>query len=315
MKLLNKTTVWVFIICLVLFLVVAVAVASLLSASRGGFPKIDIKSDVEGESFNTLLVLTDYRPELFDDYNAQSVENVFDIVSPDTGSRTIRTEAILLVRFDPIRGEVTLTDISGYTVAKVCGKETTLNYVASDYGSEILVDKVRALTGMEIDSYAVFTPESAEKLFDMLGSVKYKVSGDLVWQDEANGIDIYIESGKQTFDGKKTVELIKYYSYPSTYINKNEVLLDFSKKIIKKLADDFTYDEICGIMSFISENAFSRGEPNEEQIKLLTNADKLDVKLLPMIGELDKALRFVPNEEATLEAFKPYRRIYSENKK
>jgi hypothetical protein len=315
MKLLNKTTVWVFIICFVSFLVVAVAVASLLSASRGGLPKIDMKSDVEGEPFNILLVFTDYRPELFHDYSAQSVENVFDVVSSDTGSRGIRTDAMLLVRFDSTRGEVTLTDISGYTVAEVCGKETTLNDVASDYGSEILVDKIRALTGMEIDSYAVFTPEIAERLFDMLGSVKHKVSGDLVWQDEVNGIDIYIESGNQTFDGKKTVDLIKYYSYPSTYINKNEILLDFSKKIIKNLADDFTYDEICGIMSFISENAFSRGKPSEEQIKLLANADKLDVKLLPLIGELDKALRFVPDEAATLEEFKPYRRIYSENKK
>ena len=313
MKLLNKTTVAAFLICFLVFSIVAVVAASLLSLSRGGLPKLDLKKDPIGESFNTLLVFTDYRPEFFDDYNGQSVENVFDIVSSDTGSRVIRAEEMLLLRFDSLRGEITLTEISGYTLTEVKGIETTLDRVASDCGIEILVEKVRALTGMEIDSYTVFTPESASRFFDKLGSIKYKVSGNLEWQDEAYGIDINIKSGKQTFDGKKTVDLIKYYSYPSTYINKNEVLLDFSKKIIKNLADDFTYDEICGIMSFIFEIALSRGELSDAQIKLLAGADKLEVKLLPMVGELDKALRFVPDEGATLEAFKPYRRIYSEN--
>ena len=313
MKLFNKTTVTVFLICFLVFSIVAIVAASLLSLSRGGLPKLDLKKEPLGESFNTLLVFTDYRPEFFDDYNGQSLENVFKTVSSDTGNRIIRTEEMLLVRFDSIRREVTLTEISGYTLTEVKGIETTLDRVASDCGIEILVEKIRALTGMEIDRYTVFTPEGAGKFFDKLGSIKYKVSGNLVWQDEAYGIDINIKSGKQTFDGKKTVDMIRYYSYPSTYVNKNEVLLDFSKKFIKNLADDFTYDEICGIMSFISENAFSRGELSEGQIELLSNADKLDVKLLPMIGELDKALRFVPDEEATLEAFKPYRRIYSEN--
>ena len=313
MKLLNKTTVLVFCIFFVLFSIVAFAVAALLSITRGGLPRIDIHKNIEGEDFNILLVMTDYRPEVFFDYDGESVENVLGNVSNGTGTRKIRTESILLLRFDSRRGELTLTAISGNTLATVKGKETTLDMVASDHGASILVEKIRAMTGLEIDSYIVFTPESAAKAFDMIGSFKYKISGDLVWQDPTLEIDINIKSGRQTFDGKKTVDLIKYYSYPSTYLYKDEILLDFTKKIIKNLTDDFTYDELCGIMSSISEMAVVKGELDGEQIKLLENSDKLDVKLLPLIGELDKALRFVPNEEATLEEFKQYRRIYSED--
>lgn len=313
MKIFSKTTVLVFCICLIFFSIAAFAVAMLLSISRGGFPEFDLHKNVEGESFNILLIMTDYRPDVFDDYDGQSVQNVFETVSDDTGTRRIRVDEMLLLRFDAKRGDLTLTSISGNTLTEVKGKETTLHSFASDLGSEVLAEKVRAMTGLEIDSYIVFTPESAGKALDMFGSVKYNVSGNLGWQDPTLGIDINIKAGRQIFDGKKMVDLIKYYSYPSTYLHKDEILLDFTKKIIKNLSDDFTYDELCGIMSFISKTALVKGELNGEQIKLLYNADELDVELLPLKGEYDSALRFIPDEKATLEAFKPYRRIYSEN--
>ena len=203
MKLLNKTTVLAFCIFFVLFSIVALAVGILLSVIHGELPEFDMHKNVEGESFNTLLVLTDYRPDTFDDYDGESVRNVFGTVSDDTGTRKIRTEAMLLLRFDAKRGDITLTSISGNTITKVKGEETTLDSVAGDCGSSVLVEKIRAMTGLEIDSYIIFTPESAAVAFDMIGSFKYKISGDLVWQDPTLEIDINIKHGNQSFDGKK----------------------------------------------------------------------------------------------------------------
>ena len=64
-------------------------------------------------------------------------------------------------------------------------------------------------------------------------------------------------------------------------------------------------------MTSISEIAFGETELTGNQIELLHNSDKLDVKLLPLYGSLDEELRFIPDEAATLEKFKQYRRIYS----
>ena len=193
MNLLNRKTVLAFFISFVVFSVAALVVAALLSIGRGGISLPRKVKSTDGESFNILLVMTDYSPERFDDYDADSIENVFETVSLNTGTRKIRAESMLLARFDSKRSELTLTPISGNTIVTVRGKETTLDSVASDCGSVILAEKVRAMTGLEIDSYIVFTPESASEALDMLGSFKYKISGDLVWQDSALGIDINIK--------------------------------------------------------------------------------------------------------------------------
>lgn len=312
MKLINKKSTFAFGVSLIIFSLAALVIAALLSIGRGGLfgSGEKIKHGV-GDPFNLLLVMTDYSPEKFDDYDRQSVENVFDSASDGTGTRKIRAESMLLVRFDPSRSEITLTPLSGNTRVSVKGEETTLDMVASHHGTNLLVEKIRAMTGLEIDRYAVFTPESASNAIDLIGSFKYKIKGDLVWQDTALGIDINIESGRQTFDGKKTVELIRYYSYPSTYIDKDKILLDFAKKFMKFLTDDFTYEELCGIMSSISKTAYVSEELTEEQIGRIGNSGDFSVRLLHVKGSFDDRLRFIPDEKATLEEFKPYRRIYS----
>ena len=312
MKPINKKAVFTFGVSLIAFSLAALLIAAVLSIGRGGLFCSDKTKQGSGEPFSVLLIMTDYTPEQFDDYEARSVGNVFNTVSNSTGMRKIRTESMLLARFDPSRSEITLTPISGNTLVSVKGRETTLDSVASEYGSELLAEKIRAMTGLEIDRYIVFSPESARRAIGLVGEVKYKVKNRLLWQDKTLGIDIDIKPGNQIFDGEKTVELIRYYSYPSTYIDKDEVLLDFSKKFIKNLTDDFTYDEICGIMSSISEDSYISGELTDGQINGMLGSGDYEVKLLSVKGSLDGELRFIPDEEATLEAFKPYRRIYSE---
>ncbi len=312
MKLINRKAVFTFGVSLIAFSLAALIIAAVLSIGRGGLLGSDekIKNGV-GECFNALLVMTDYSPEKFNDYNAQDVENVFKTVSNDTGTRKIRTESMMLARFDPRRSEITLTPISGNTVVSVKGKETMLDRVASEHGIDLLSEKVRAMTGLEIDRYIVFTPQSASLAFDLIGSFKYRVEDDLVLQDQDLGININIESGRQSLDGKKMVDIVRYYSYSSEHINKDEILLDFSKKIIEILTEDFTYDEICGIMSSISKTAYVSGALTDGQLNLICNSEDFEVKLLSLKGSYDDTLRFIPDEKATLEAFKPYRRIYS----
>ena len=80
---------------------------------------------------------------------------------------------------------------------------------------------------------------------------------------------------------------------------------------MKFLTDDFTYEELCGIMSSISKTAYVSEELTEEQIGRIGNSGDFSVRLLHVKGSFDDRLRFIPDEKATLEEFKPYRRIYS----
>ena len=313
MNKLNKKMIVSFLFSLAVFSVAALVIALALSLGRCSKADDDarVRKNLRGESFNVLLVMTDYRPNIFDDYDPQDVFNIFGNVSDNTGERKINTESMLLVRFDAAYGELTLTPISGNTLVYLKGADRTLDSVAGEFGVGLLVEKIHAMTGLEIDRYMIFTPESAAKAFNSIGEIVYKNEYNKIWQDEILGIDINIEQGNQSFDGEKTVDLIKYFSYPSSYNDKNEVLLDFTKKIAKKVTDDFTYDELCGIISFISDCAYGKTELTGGNIDLLSKAEELDIKLLPICGSLDEMLRFIPDEMATLEAFKHYRRIYS----
>jgi anionic cell wall polymer biosynthesis LytR-Cps2A-Psr (LCP) family protein len=312
MNRINKKAMLSFCFSLAVFSVAALVIALALSLGRCSRHGEEARTpkNIKGESFNVLLIMTDYLPETFGDYDPQSVANVFGTVSDGTGTRRVNAESILLVRFDAVYGELTLTPFSGKTLVSVKGQEKTLDSVASDFGTELLIQKIHAMTGLEIDKYMVFTPDSASEAFDLLGEVTYKNKYSKIWQDQALGIDINIEQGSQKFDGKKMTDLVRYYSYPSNYTDKDDVLLEFTKKFAKNLTDDFTYDELCGIMSSISEMSYGKAELTGNQIELLHNSAKLDVKLLPLCGSLDEMLRFIPDEAATLEAFKQYRRIY-----
>ena len=311
MKFITQKTVLSFCISLLIFSLAALAIAGGLSVKRGGLFVSDKSKYGAGEHFSVLLVMTDYSPEQFDDYDAQSVENTLKTVSYDTGTRRVRSESMILLHFDPARNELILTPVSGYTLVSVNGEEMTLDNVASQYGTEILIEKIRAMTGLEIDKYMIFTPDSASECLDMLGEITYKNKYDRIWQDQTLGIDINIKSGNQTFDGKKTVDMIRYYSYPAVYTDKDEILLDFSKKIIKNLSDDFTYDELCGIMSSILDIVYVNSEFTENQVKKLYNSKEFEIKLLHLCGSFDDQNRFILDEPATLETFKPYLRIYS----
>ena len=90
MKLINRKAIFAFGVSLIAFSLAALLIAAVLSIGRGGLFGSDekIKSGV-GECFNILLVMTDYSPEKFDDYDAQSVENVFKTVSNNTGTRNL----------------------------------------------------------------------------------------------------------------------------------------------------------------------------------------------------------------------------------
>ena len=313
MNKLNHKTMISFCFSLAVFSVAALVIALALSIGRCSISDRAVRTpkNIKGESFNLLLIMTDYQPELFSDYDPQSVKNIFGTALDGAGNRKINTRSMALVRFDSVYGELTLTPIPAKTVVSVKGQEKTLESVASDFGTELLVQKIRAMTGLEIDRYMIFTPDIAATALDSFGEITYKTSYDMVWKDETLGIDINIKAGNQSFDGKKTADLICYFGYPSSNTDKNEIFLEFSKKIIKNLTDDFTYDELCGIMSSISEISYGRTELTGGQLELLKNADKLDMKLLPLCGSFDEMLNFIPDESATLEAFKPYRRIYS----
>lgn len=322
-----------FIIALVISLLVfgisAAVIVSALSIGRESENTDDGRDEeILGESFNVLLIMTDFSPNKFGDYLPEHVKNVFGIdyktnYSSDSldGYRRIYAETMALFRFDAERGEITYTHIPGNTLVSVKGVKMCLEEIPSRYGAEFLVEKIHALFGVEIDTYALFTPKSAATALSYVGNIIYTVDKDMHHTDSDRGIDIHIVGGAQEFDGKKAVDLLRFDNYSNNGSTKSATVCGYLKRFVNKLSEDFTYDEIGCIIkkAFEVENIVTNFESNdmskyEESIRLLSCGSKLEVIELLPVGEeqrVDSKTYFKLNESETLKRFAPYRKINS----
>ncbi len=316
-----------FVAALVIFGISATVISWALSMGRDDIyvpPKTDGNENMlSGRSFNLLLIMTDFAPESFNDYDPAVVKSIFGIdysgsKKPDglTGYRKITAETMSILRFDKERGELTYTHIPGNVLVSAKGVKTRIGNLISDYGTEFLVSKVHAITGIEIDSYFVFTPKSVADALNVVGDITYTIQSDMRYTDAEKGIDINIKAGSQKLDGEKTVGMLRFDGYGNIGVTRSSTVCGYIKRFVNKLSTDFTYEEIRDIIDLLLEmkNVVSNFtfEDSEESIRLLSVSEGLDVTELPLVGNvqiIDGEKYFYLDEEGTLDALKPYRKI------
>ena len=313
-----------FMIAAVVFSLAALVISGGLSIGRDRDLNADenVNAVAEGCSFNILLVMTDYVPDKFDDYDPRWVKNTLGLnVSAPTkapesylaGYRKVYAEDMVLVRFDKERAQITFTPISGSTLVSIKGIQLRLEEVAGEWGIDVLRDEIHAMTGLEIDSYAVFTPQSAAEALDKIGPVDYTVKCNMDYSVPERGIDIKLNAGSYRLDGKNAVDMLRFDKYDGLGVTRKDIAEGYVKKIIKKIENSFTYDEIRYIINSISDIAYTDFRPSERtyEIELMIRVAKLNVITLDLVGdwqELGGIMHFVPNETETLKFLMPYRR-------
>ena len=327
MNVLIKKFIIAFAISLLIFsmtaAVISIAVSMEDQKSHGLHDQPQEKDVLEGESFNLLLIMSDYVPEKFNDYDPDAVRKIFgtetssEYISNGLLSyRKIHAESMTLLRFDKERREITFTHIPGNTFVSVKGVKMCLKDIPAQYGTQFLIDKVHALLGIEIDSYVLFTPKSAATALDLFGEITYTVQCDMKQRDAERGVDINIRSGSQKLNGATAVDMLRFNAYTVIGTSKSVTARGYLKRFVNKVVYDFTYEEIRDIINsaLTQENIISNFslEKSEGAIGLLMCSDELSVVDISLIGKeqtVDEEKYFLIDEIETLEAFKPYRKI------
>ena len=320
-----------FLAALFVFGISALVITWALSMGRDdGYvpPKTEEQKDeLAGRSFNLLLIMTDFAPERFDDYDPSAVKNIFDVEYTGSGKpeglsgyRRITAETMSILRFDKERGELTYTHIPGSVLVSAKGVKTRIGNLILDHGVEFLVSKVQAITGIEIDSYFVFTPQSAASAFDDVGDISYTIQSDMKYTDAEKGIDIDIKAGSQKLNGEKTVGMLRFDGYGNIGIKRGSIICGYIKRFVNKLSGDFTYEELRSIIDLLLSKEYVVSnftfEDSEESIRLLSVSDGLDVVELSIVGSVQTIggeKYFYLDEEKTLEVMMPYRKINAPN--
>lgn len=307
-----------------LFTVTALAIAGALTFGRKSPDPLSKETPrVPGKTINWLLVLTDYAPTVFRDYDPVSVKNVLglDIPTPSAsvgleGYRQVHAADILWVRFDAETGELLLVSVPGDTLLTVKNVKMCAEDIPSVYGREFFLQRMRAFLGVELDAYAFFTPQSAAAFLDGFGEVTYTVKCDMIFSDPSRGIDICVKSGSQKLNGAQAVDMLRFDAYSGVGATRQETLEGYTKRLTKKIADDFTYEEFCRLLRS-AEGVLTdfHTEERTEELRLMFEAHRLSTRVLSLPGN-EQAVGgkkyFVPEENKVLALLEKYRRLRSE---
>lgn len=128
------------------------------------------------------------------------------------------TDTLLLLWLNAATKEINALQIPRDTYAALGDWEGKINGI---FAREAVVGEKRAaaerltgalsdILGLSIDSYAVFDAEATAGLVDALGGVEVEVPFPMHYRDEAQGLSISIEEGRQHLTGNEAVGFLRF---------------------------------------------------------------------------------------------------------
>lgn len=188
----------------------------------------------EGDSFNFLVISTDYRPDLYTtymptssimsetDWNSVASSETLGCLSSDY--RDINVTSIVLVRVDKEDRQFTYTYITPYTRVYTTSGYQTLSSVYNFFGKQTVADYVHSLTGIEIKYTFLINAYNLDELTNLIQGVTVYAPKDVYSDGKYNTLNFETIVEKKTDGDSKQTEHI-----PNTFIiSAGEKKLDFS---------------------------------------------------------------------------------------
>ena len=184
-----------------------------------------------GDSFNFLIAVNDYRPDIYTDYTpdvSYMYNTDWNSVSPadtvgclSTSYRKIGLSTVVLVRIDKEKREFVYTYFSPETRVYTSSGYHTFYEVYELYGIDRIAEYVYAMTGLDIKYSFLINAYDLDELYGLLGGVMTDLGSDIYTDGTYNTMQYETTIEHTEADGSKWTE-----HKPNTYlIGKGEVTL------------------------------------------------------------------------------------------
>ncbi len=162
---------------------------------------------LNGESFTWLMIVSDYRPNVFDNYYPQSEKDV-DKLKEDFGIlddeyRLIEATNIVVIRADVKTREYVVMTIPTETRIDTPSGKITLGEVYGISGAETLSKEVGSMTGLNVDYYSVIHSTELPTVANTVGSIQCNIPVDIAF-DGKNYVTAPEEVTTDKSDAKET---------------------------------------------------------------------------------------------------------------
>lgn len=176
----------------------------------------DTGDTITGESFSFVVVTSGYRPDLFDDYtpavetlrnqiaNFQMASDSYGILSRNY--REKRATAILLIRMDKERQQVTYTYITPETRVFTSTGYHTLGEVYEYYGYQRVGEYVTSLTGIAVDYTFLLDGYNFDEFLSLFGTVWVNNPKDIYAEGNIHTTRPETTRVRKNDDGSETVD-------------------------------------------------------------------------------------------------------------
>lgn len=187
--------------------------------------------------------LRDYTPSSGAPSNTEPV--AYNPVASDSlTTLIIITEAgtaryFLLLRFNPIDGQLPIASLPYNMLVKTTGKTDTLQGYDA-YGGTLEVKKiVEDVLDITINRTARLSTENFIKAVNTLGTVKYTIPYTLIYKNVGANIYINIPKGKQVLDGRAVYDLFRYPNYTEGEEHRYKVQSDVLAALLNQRLNDW----------------------------------------------------------------------------
>ena len=269
-----------------------------------------ITDEINGESFNILLIGTDYQPELFDDYDYE--ERWEGPGFPDKRNRKWGADMIVILRIDKENKQFVFCSIPRNTRVFVDGNYMQLGDVISEKNLEYFSGKVSGLTGLKMDYYAMLTVGSIAAAVDAVGTVTYYVPEAMVYSDPAQDLEINLKKGTTNITGERAEQLLRYVGYKNGNIGRMNTTIELAKAILAKFTNVTYLSKAGDIYDAVKEHVETNftAEALLENIDLIFSYSKFEAVTITYPGVnkvFDGVNYFEPQTSGALSIFSPYK--------
>ncbi len=278
------------------------------SPSQPGTPNVTIEN-LNGDTFNVLLIGTDYQPEIFDDYDYEDTWTGDGF--PDKRSRRWGADTLLLLRVDKENRKFVFCSLPRTARVLVDGNNMQLGDVLSEKDIDFLCGKVSGLTGLDIDYHAILHVGALAECVDTLGGLKYYIPEDMSYEDPAQNLKIDLQKGTVDLDGDKAMQLLRYAGYKNGTTGRMNTAISFIQAILAKFTN-VTYlakaPELYGILSEQVQTNFTADDlvNNLDLIFAYSKFEAVTVTYPGSIKSYDGIAYFEPSVQSALDIFDSY---------
>ncbi|MBE6586970.1 MAG: hypothetical protein E7647_00985 [Ruminococcaceae bacterium] len=140
---------------------------------------------LNGESFTWLMIVSDYRPNVFDNYYPQSEKDV-DKIKEDFGIlddeyKLIEATNIVIVRADVKTREYVIMTVPTATKVDTPSGKISLGEVYALGGAETLSAEIGSMTGLTVDYYSVIHATELQSVANAVGSIQCNIPVDIAF--------------------------------------------------------------------------------------------------------------------------------------